>query len=54
VRSRAEIKILDIEHKIDSLQRMKLALVKLVTACPGSGPVSECPILEAMETKKLG
>lgn len=54
VRSQAEKKILDIEHKIDSLQRMKQALVKLVTACPGSGPTSECPILEAMETKKLG
>lgn len=54
VRSQAEIKILDIEHKIDSLQRMKRALVKLVTACPGSGPTSECPILEAMETKKSG
>jgi len=54
VRNRAEIKILDIEHKIDSLQRMKRALVKLVTACPGNGPTSECPILEAMETKKSG
>ncbi|MCL7419696.1 MAG: heavy metal-responsive transcriptional regulator [Methylobacter sp.] len=54
VRNRAEIKILDIEHKIDSLQGMKRALVKLVTACPGNGPASECPILEAMETKKLG
>lgn len=54
VRSQAEKKILDIEHKIDSLQKMKGALVKLVTACPGSGPISECPILEAMETKKPG
>lgn len=54
VRNQAEKKILDIEHKIDSLQRIKLALVKLVTACPGSGPTTECPILEAMETKKLG
>ena len=52
VKSQAEKKIIDIEHKIDSLQRMKLALDKLVTTCPGSGPTSECPILEAMEVKK--
>lgn len=53
VRSRAEKKILDIEGKIDSLQRMKLALVKLTNVCPGSGPTSECPILEAMETRDV-
>lgn len=53
-RNQAEKKLLDIEQKIDTLQGMKRALVKLVNACPGSGPTSECPILEAMETKKSG
>lgn len=53
VRSQAEKKILDIEGRIDSLQRMKRALAKLTNVCPGSGPTSECPILEAMETKEV-
>ncbi|VAV84985.1 Transcriptional regulator, MerR family [hydrothermal vent metagenome] len=49
IRLRAEVKIGDIEGKILSLQRMKDALKKLTVACSGRGPVSECPILEAME-----
>ena len=49
VRERAETKIQDIETKVRTLQRMKKALVKLTLACSGKGPVSECPILEAME-----
>ncbi|MCL4467720.1 MAG: MerR family transcriptional regulator [Deltaproteobacteria bacterium] len=49
VRERAATKIQDIEAKDRTLQRMKKALVKLTMACKGKGPVSECPILEAME-----
>ncbi len=49
VRRRAEAKISDIEEKIRSLQKMKKALAKLKGACSGRGPVSECPILEALE-----
>jgi len=49
VRLRAEAKIDDIEEKIRLLQRMKEALAKLTMACRGRGPVSRCPILEAME-----
>jgi len=49
VKSRTEQKIEDIENKIKSLQRMKKALVKLTKACSGKGPVTECPILEALE-----
>ena len=49
VRSKAEAKITDIEAKIQSLQRMKNALVKVTKQSGGRGPTSECPILEAME-----
>ena len=50
VKERAETKIEDIESKIRTLQRMKRALVKVTNSCAGSGPTSECPILDAMET----
>ena len=50
VKERAETKIEDIEGKIRTLQRMKRALVKVTKSCSGSGPTSECPILESIET----
>jgi MerR family copper efflux transcriptional regulator len=52
IRECAEAKIKDIEEKIRSLQAMKQALAKLVTECSGSGPVTECPILESFDSRK--
>jgi len=49
VQERAEAKVRDIEEKIHTLQRMKKTLAALVTACPGQGPIRECPILEALD-----
>ncbi len=49
VRKRAEAKITDIDTKIKTLQGMKKALANLAKECKGRGPVSECPILEALE-----
>ena len=49
IQERAEAKIHDIEEKIQTLQRMKKVLAPLAAACPGQGPVSECPILDALE-----
>lgn len=49
VKSKAEEKIAEIEDKIKILQKMKKALLKLTKICSGSGPVSECPILEALK-----
>ena len=49
IRQRAEAKIADIEEKVRTLRRMKKALAKLTAACSGRAPVSECPILEALE-----
>ncbi len=45
----AKAKVTDIEQKIRTLQAMKKVLGKLTLACPGSGPLSECPILESFE-----
>jgi MerR family copper efflux transcriptional regulator len=42
VRKRAEGKIADIELKIDSLNRMKRALQKLVSSCEADGAACEC------------
>ncbi len=52
VRSKAQAKVADIEEKIETLQRMKKALVKLTRSCSGQGPVSECPILDALEPEE--
>ena len=49
VKTQAEEKIQNIEEKIRDLTRMKEALVELVCQCSGNGPVSECPILTALE-----
>ncbi|MGH8057434.1 MAG: MerR family transcriptional regulator [Candidatus Entotheonellia bacterium] len=54
IRERAEAKIREIEEKIRSLQAMKQALAKLIAECSGSGPVTECPILESFVSGKPG
>ena len=48
----AKVKIADIEKKIRSLHKIKRALQKLKRECNQRNPVSKCPILEALETKK--
>jgi len=54
VKSRAEVKIADVEQKIDALQQIKKALVKLAAVCRGRGPTSECPILDALDNEGTG
>ncbi len=49
VQKLAKAKVADIEQKIRTLQAMKKVLGKLATTCPGSGPLSACPILESFE-----
>jgi len=49
IRSRAVSKIEEIDAKIAVLQGMRGALVLLSEACVGRGPVSECPILDALD-----
>jgi MerR family copper efflux transcriptional regulator len=52
IRDRAQAKIADIEGKILSLERIKEVLTELTTSCSGVGPVSECPIVEALEREE--
>ncbi len=52
IKQRAEVKLEDIQAKIRDLQRMKRALTKLVSECRGSGPTSECPILESLRGRE--
>ena len=52
VRGRAKAKIDDIDAKIRDLQRMRQALDKLVASCRGRGPISACPILDALDKEK--
>lgn len=49
VRERAEHKVADVDRRIANLKRVRGALIKLTSACSGKGPVSQCPILEALE-----
>jgi MerR family mercuric resistance operon transcriptional regulator len=52
VRSRAEAKIAAIETKIRALHAMRKALAKLVLECVGHGPITDCPILETLDTEE--
>lgn len=49
VQKRAEIKIADIDAKIQMLQRMKTVLTDLVKACQENELTHECPILNALD-----
>lgn len=49
IKKRAQQKIQNIEEKILILQKMKLSLTDLFETCSGCGPVSQCPIMEALE-----
>ena len=52
VRQRSEAKIRDIDGKVRALKAMRQALERLVRACSGRGPVTECPILESLEDEE--
>ena len=48
VKSRAQDKIQDIEQRLVSLTRMKQVLGQLIASCDSSNPITDCPILEAL------
>jgi Cu(I)-responsive transcriptional regulator len=48
VKRTAEAKLKDINDRITELQRVRDGLARLVTACPGHGRTSDCPILQAL------
>lgn len=49
VKQRVKSKLIDIEEKIQTLQRMRDILMSLEANCPGKGSLAECPILEALD-----
>ena len=49
VRDRARTKLGEIDDKIVVLTRMRDVLATWTDACPSEGPVSECPIFDALE-----
>jgi MerR family mercuric resistance operon transcriptional regulator len=49
VKATAVGKITDIQKKIDALEGMKEALQPLVAKCSPSEPISDCPILNAID-----
>jgi len=49
IRIKAREKISGIEAKMKELGKMKSALESLENQCAGTGPTSECPILDALE-----
>jgi Hg(II)-responsive transcriptional regulator len=49
VRERTEVKVADLERKIQALQQMKDALSELVAACARRGKTNDCPILDSLE-----
>lgn len=48
VRERAEAKIVDIENRISTLERLRQALVRVTGSCQGNGPTNQCPILDSL------
>lgn len=53
VRKRAEVKVRDIDAKVRALQAMRKGLSKLVRECSGEGPITECPILETLNSEDI-
>jgi len=49
VRNRALGKLSEIDEKIEVLSRMRDVLSTWTNACPSEGPVSACPILDALD-----
>ncbi|SEM30548.1 MerR family transcriptional regulator, mercuric resistance operon regulatory protein [Roseovarius azorensis] len=52
VRAQAISKRRDIKDKLEKLKGMRDLLDDLIAACPGEGHLSECTILEAMESDR--
>lgn len=51
VRRRTEVKLAEVEQKLQALQQIQAALTDLVAACEQGGPQGECPILEVLEER---
>ena len=54
VRSRAAAKVADVQRRLADLERIRMALEKLVAACPGRGALTDCTILEVLDSPDIG
>jgi hypothetical protein len=54
VRERAVAKLEGVERKIGELERFRRALEELIAACPGSGALRACSIMEALASAAGG
>ena len=54
VLQRARVKIAEVEEKLQTLKRMWETLTTLTAKCKGPVPISECPIMEALESSAVG
>ena len=52
VRLRALAKIEEVNARIGQLARIRSALIRLIAACPGSGALGACSILEALHASE--
>ena len=48
-KARAQAKIADIDHKIQTLLAMKIILDSLIDRCDRCGPMGDCPILASLD-----
>lgn len=46
--ARAADKLATVDARLAELQRVRDGLAQLIDACPGHGPMQECPILSAL------
>lgn len=51
IRERAAAKLDEVDGKIASLKRMRKALEEMIAACPASGALRACSILDALESE---
>jgi len=52
VKRAAQQKLVDVEQRIASLERMRQGLFSLIDACPGHGRAEDCPILNALGSEE--
>lgn len=48
VKARAEARLAEVELRVRELQQIRRGLKRLIAACPGHGPLDNCPILAAL------
>ncbi|RYZ71268.1 MAG: heavy metal-responsive transcriptional regulator [Proteobacteria bacterium] len=51
VRSKAEVKLQEVEKKLAELMAIKSALKELISCCDSEATTAECPILDALDSK---